>query len=187
MSVEKMKRNKEIKDNLKNAWYTAMKPLANLVESVSSNNYEKHVNLCKNISDKDLMRKFAKSVVEDLVRNPHHESTEFIVFNKKSNSMSIDFYQRILYSLRNVSTKDRVLKDWYLHNEKAKLFYKENSEEMINYEKKLNKLLKFELEKLGASAEYEVHSGKDISKKHPDLYSKWLEDIGYEKTLVVKV
>lgn len=187
MSVEKMKQRKAMKDNIKNVWYSAMSPLASLIEKVSSNNYEKRVKLCEEITDEELMKRFAKHTVEYLIRNPHHESERFVMFNNKSNSMYIEFHERILYGLRNVRSKDKILSDWYLHNDKAKLFYKEDSEEMINYEKKLNKLLKLELEKLGAQAEYEVHSGENFSKGYPDLYDKWLKDIGYEKTLIVKV
>jgi hypothetical protein len=59
---------------------------------------------------------------------------------------------------------------------------------MLTYERKLNKLLKQELDKLGVSAEYiDVRKTRIKKEDGYDFYGRWLDKIGYEKSLIIKV
>lgn len=187
MRLKLMKTKKNTKDLFLNAWYTSMKPVANLADKINETKYERLRAECKSISDQELMRRYAKHIISQLVKKSYINSEKFIVFNKTSQAMTYEFENRILHKIRNINSKDKILNSWYLHNDKAKLYYKDESEEMINYEKKLNKLLKQELEDLGAKVEYKVQTGADLSKSYPEIRQMWLDRIGYEKTLVVSV
>ena len=191
--VEMLKRKEKIKRKLRSAWYTLMKPLVNFLTKRSNKRYAKFKEKCQSISDEKLMVKFAKYIVKYLINNSEYvKEEEFMVFNKGAYRYNFDdhFEERILYRLRNISSscKDEVLKSWHYHNKKAKLYYKDEDEEMLTYERKLNKLLKQELDKLGVSAEY-IDVRKTRTKKEDgyDFYKRWLDKIGYEKSLIIKV
>jgi len=172
-------------------------PLANLKIKISDRNYKKIKEKCKKITDEELMERYAKYIVKYLVRNKgkRYNYKEFIVFNNYAKQVTNeDFRKRILYRLDNISysCKDKILKNWHYHAQKAKLNYEFNSEahkDMINYEKKLNVILKQKLNELGVYAEYEDIRKKDYKNKNSkyDFYGDWLERIGYEKSLIVKV
>lgn len=188
-----MKKKRELKKTVSKAWYTSMKPLANLIAKREDKKYAKFKAKCKDITDEELMNKFAKYIVSYLIKFEYTEEEHFMVFNKGAYRYLThdDFEERILYRLRNIhhSHKDRVLKKWHYHNKKAKLYYKDDSEEMLAYERKLNGLLKSELDKLGVYAEYEnireqYYPGK--GDKY-DFYGIWLDKIGYEKSLIIRV
>lgn len=147
---------------------------------------------CQSISDEELMAKFAKYIVKCLINSEFVKEEEFMVFNKGAYRYNFDddFEERILYRLRNISSscKDEVLKSWHYHNKKANLYYKDEDEEMLTYERKLNKLLKQELDKLGVSAEYiDVRKTRVKKEDGYDFYGRWLDKIGYEKSLIIKV
>lgn len=190
--VEMLKRKKKIKRKLRSAWYTLMKPLVNFLTKCSDKRYAKLKEKCQSISDEELMAKFAKHIVKYLINSEYVKEEEFMVFNKGAYRYNFDddFEERILYRLRNISSscKDEVLKSWHYHNKKANLYYKDEDEEMLTYERKLNKLLKQELDKLGVSAEY-IDVRKTRTKKEDgyDFYGRWLDKIGYEKSLIIKV
>lgn len=190
--VEMLKRKKKIKKKLRSAWYTLMEPLVNFLTKCSDKRYAKLKEKCQNISDEELMAKFAKYIVKYLINSEYVKEEEFMVFKKGAYRYIFDddFEERILYRLRNISSscKDKVLKSWYYHNKKANLYYKDEDEEMLAYERKLNKLLKQELDKLGVSAEY-IDVRKTRTKKEGgyDFYGRWLDKIGYEKSLIIKV
>ena len=190
--VERLKRKKKIKKKLRSAWYTSMKPLANFLTKCSDKRYAKLKEKCQSISDEELMAKFAKYIVKYLINSEYVKKEEFMVFNKGAYRYGFDddFEERILYRLRNISSlcKDEVLKSWCYHNKKAKLYYKDEDEEMLTYERKLNKLLKQELDKLGVSAEYiDVRKTRIKKEDGYSFYGRWLDKIGYEKSLIIKV
>ena len=191
--VEMLKRKKKIKRKLRSAWYTLMKPLVNFLTKRSNKRYAKLKEKCQRISDEELIAKFAKYIVNYLINNSEYvKEEEFMVFNKGAYryNFSDHFEERILYRLRNISSscKDKVLKRWHYYNKKAKLYYKDEDEEMLNYERKLNKLLKQELDKLGVSAEYiDVRKTRTKKEAGHDFYGRWLDEIGYEKSLIIKV
>lgn len=190
--VEMLKRKKKIKKKLRSAWYTLMEPLVNFLTKCSDKRYAKLKEKCQSISDEELMAKFAKYIVKYLINSEYVKEEEFMVFNKGAYRYSFDddFEERILYRLRNISSscKDEVLKNWHCHNKKAKLYYKDKDEEMLTYERKLNKLLKQELDKLGVSAEYiDVRKTRIKKEDGYDFYGRWFDKIGYEKSLIIKV
>lgn len=192
--VEMLKRKKKIKKKLRSAWYTLMEPLVSFLTKLSNKRYAKLKEKCQSISDEELMAKFAKYIIKYLINNSEYvKEEEFMVFNKGAYRYNFDdhhFEERILYRLRHISSscKDEVLKSWHYHNKKAKLYYKDEDEEMLTYERKLNKLLKQELDKLGVSAEYiDVRKTRTKKEDGNDSYERWLDKIGYEKSLIIKV
>lgn len=191
----------------KNTWkavQTLLTPLANLEMKIINNNSSRMKKKCQKITDDELMERFAKYIVKDLLkdRGRTNEYKEFMVFDKGAYKYAThdEFEERILYGLHNIahSCKDKVLKNWKYHGEKAKLYYSfkdEDNLKMIVYEKELNFLLKEKLNALGIYAEYEDrrkdgHSWKvneywQVDKY--DFYGKWLDKIGYEKSLIVRL
>lgn len=177
---------------------TLLTPLANLEMKMINKNYRRIGSKCEEITDDELMERFAKYIVKDLVKNKSrfNEYKEFMIFNNGAYSYTTneDFEQRILYELHNIShsCKDKILKNWRYHARKAKLNYTFNYEDnlkMIAYERKLNGILKQKLNDLGVYAEYEDIRERDYKNKATkyDFYGRWLNKIGYEKSLIVRV
>lgn len=186
----------------KNAWkilQTLLTPLAKLEMRIIDNNSHKIRAKCEKITDDELMERFAKYIVKDLIKNKSkfNEYKEFMLFHNGAYRYNThdEFEERILYSLHNIdhSCKDKILKRWHYYGEKAKLYYsfneKNNAKEMIAYERKLNSILKEKLNELGVYAEYEDIREKNYRGKGDkyDFYGRWLNRIGYEKSLIVKV
>lgn len=204
MDIELMRFKLSIKNKMRSAWHTLTKPLARVFTKISDRSYIKLRNECMNLSDEKLMRKYARYIVKSLLReqdrNPDsNPQREYIVFNKGAYDYVVgeftgDFKQRILYDLQMIladsKCRDNALKHWYSFKQCEILYtnIKTYQENLIYYEKELNELLKKELDKLGVYAEYEYERNKkhmkNVEKEHHD---KWLDKIGYEKSLIVRL
>lgn len=192
MNIKMLKLKKKLNKSLRATWYTLMKPLANFLTKMSNKKHLKLKKECENISDEELMAKFAKYIVKDLIDCEYVRQKEFIVAHKYS-IYDDDFEERIMYQLRNIksSCKDKILKNWYYHNKKARIYYYADDngrKELIDYEIKLNTLLKQELDKLeGVHTEYVDVRKIMVILADSDYYNEWLNQIGYEKSLIVRL
>lgn len=195
MNIKLIKFKISMKRKISSFLQITLKPLVILADHVNHRKYEKIKLKCKTISDEELMARFAKHLIKSMIKanNSWNKEKHFMLFNKGAFRYDTheDFEERILYQLKNIpySCKDKILQSWHLHTDKRALispFNDENQLAMVEYERKLHKLLKAELEKLNINIEY-----IDIRKEHGNVmlsfYKRWLDRIGYEKTLVVKV
>lgn len=198
MKLKWIKFTVAVKKNIWKATQTLLTPLAKLEMKMIDKRSLRLRKKCENITDNELMERYAKYIIKDLVRNKSKfdRYKEFMVFTNGAYSFATneDFEQRIIYGLHNIShsCKDKILKNWHYHAIKAKLNYAFNYEDnlkMIVYERKLNLILKDKLNNLGVYAEYEDVREKDYKGKGAeyDFYGKWLNQIGYEKSLIVKL
>ena len=79
MNIKFIKAKKKVKDSLVELWYFTMKPLALVLIKSRDKKYKALVQKCKNMSDEELMKRFAKYLIKDMIRRRETKG-EFIVF-----------------------------------------------------------------------------------------------------------
>lgn len=145
-------------------------PLARFVEAKR----EKRRDYNLAMTEEELMRRFAKHVIKDMVRS-RQRIAAFVYCEDYGIYVDRDCYFFILYKLKNLhSTRDKYLAHYWKDVHLSSMA----DNEIVEMEKRLNLLLKNELEKMGIETYYKVESG---------FTDSWMSRTKYVHTLFVKL